>query len=383
MAGSSAGSSEYLAETNDPGLDQRVSIAFIVIDTFFLLVFYVSRYFNPKAVGVPMLVCNTLCYVLCMGSAATGILMVKIGGVGYHVAAVPVTTFRTWLQLSKVLEFTYTPAVMFAKLAALFLYYQVFEVTGYRRVIVGIGVIIILQGVISFILAFSICQPFRYFWTQAVDVNDGTCGDVMLFYKSYSIPSLVTDVAMLVLPLPIILKLQMPKSEKIGLIFIFLAASLGIITCALRISVFFTVPLFSDPTWYASGGPMIYALVEPSIYMIASILPTTRHLYRQVRRKAQRAAQLRNARSDSSPKNSSSLSQSAELERIENSDTSSRGITRHVDIWQANSNSSQEELTLGKWYQNQQEWNQSRPADTSSPSTPKARSSASGGITRH
>ena len=73
MAGSSAGSSEYLAETNDPGLDQRVSITFIVIDTFFLLVFYVSRYFNPKAVGVPMLVCNTLCYVLCMGSAATGI----------------------------------------------------------------------------------------------------------------------------------------------------------------------------------------------------------------------------------------------------------------------------------------------------------------------
>jgi hypothetical protein len=73
MAGSNAPSPEFLAETNDPGLDQRVSIAFIVIDTFFLLVFYVSRYFNPKAVGVPMLVCNTLCYVLCLGSAATGI----------------------------------------------------------------------------------------------------------------------------------------------------------------------------------------------------------------------------------------------------------------------------------------------------------------------
>ena len=73
MAGSSMGSSELLAEMNDPGLDQRVSITFIVIDTFFLLVFYVSRYFNPKAVGVPMMVCNTLCCVFCMGSAATGI----------------------------------------------------------------------------------------------------------------------------------------------------------------------------------------------------------------------------------------------------------------------------------------------------------------------
>jgi len=152
--------------------------------------------------------------------------MVRIGGVGYHVDAVTVTTFQTWLKLSKVLEFTYTPAVMFAKLAALFLYHQVFEVSRYRRVIAGIGIIIILQGLISVILAFSICRPFRYFWTQALDVKDGTCGDVMLFYKSYSIPSLVTDVLMLILPWPILLKLQMRISEKIGILLTFMAASL-------------------------------------------------------------------------------------------------------------------------------------------------------------
>lgn len=152
--------------------------------------------------------------------------MVKIGGVGHHADAVPVHTLQTWMKLSKVLEFTYTPAVMFAKLAALLLYYQVFEVPVYRRVIVGIGVIIILQGVISLILAFSICRPFRYFWTQAVDVHDGTCGDVMLFYKTYSIPSLVTDVVMVILPWPILLRLQMPTPEKIGLLLTFLAASL-------------------------------------------------------------------------------------------------------------------------------------------------------------
>ncbi|KAF1358674.1 hypothetical protein EJ07DRAFT_37120, partial [Lizonia empirigonia] len=355
-------SSEYLAETNDPGLDQRVSIAFIVIDTFFLLVFYMSRYFNRKTVGMPMLVCNTLCYVLCMGSAATGILMTKIGGAGYHVAAVPVTTVQTWLKLAKVLEFTYTSAVMFAKLAPLFLYHQLFEVTGYRRAIIAIGVIIVLQGIIALVLAFSICRPFRYFWTQVVDVDDGTCGDVMLFYKSYSIPSLVTDVAMLVIPWPILLKLHMPTSEKIGLMLIFLAASLGIITCALRLTVFFAVPLFSDPTWYASGGPMIYALVEPSIYMIASILPTTRHLYRRVHRNARRAAQLRSAKSDDDgPKSDSGLSQPAELDFIKNDDANNGRTAQHLNTWPTETNSSQEGLTLEDEYENQQEWNQSRP----------------------
>lgn len=91
MTGGQAPLPEFLAETNNPLLDQRVSIAFIVIDTFFLLLFYVSRYFNKKAVGRPMLVCNTLCYVLCMGSAATGIcesvpLLCRIIQVTYEVA---------------------------------------------------------------------------------------------------------------------------------------------------------------------------------------------------------------------------------------------------------------------------------------------------------
>lgn len=152
--------------------------------------------------------------------------MTKIGGVGHHVKAVPVETFQTWLQLSKVLEFTYTPAVMFAKLAALFLYYQLFQVTRYRFVIAGLGIVVVLQGIVALILAFSICRPFRYFWTQAVDINDGTCGDVMLFYKSYSIPSLVTDLIMLILPWPILIRLQMPLPEKIGLMLTFLAASM-------------------------------------------------------------------------------------------------------------------------------------------------------------
>ena len=158
-----------------------------------------------------------------------------------------------------------------------------------------------------------------------------------------------------------------------------MAANRGIITCALRFAVFFTVPLFSDPTWYASGGPMIYALVEPSIYMIASILPTTRHLVRRVRR---RVAHAKGGGDGPSRDGSGRHLQSAELERIENSGISSgRGITRHVDIWQEQTNSSQEGLTLGEWYLSRQTWHQKRAVDKVSPTTPEERSCTSGGIT--
>jgi hypothetical protein len=66
-------SPEFLLETNHPQLDQQVSIAFIVINTFFIALLFLSRYFNPHAVVTPMLVCNTLCYALCIGIAIGGI----------------------------------------------------------------------------------------------------------------------------------------------------------------------------------------------------------------------------------------------------------------------------------------------------------------------
>jgi hypothetical protein len=102
---------------------------------------------------------------------------------------------------------------------------------------------------------------------------------------------------------------------------------------------------------------MIYALVEPSIYMIASILPTTRHLYRRLDRKAREA---RSAKSNSGQGNSSDHSEPAELRHVENGNRNGQGITRHVDIWQPNTNSSEEELTLGECYGEQQKWNPPR-----------------------
>ena len=153
-------------------------------------------------------------------------VMTQIGGAGYHVDALPFATLEKSLRISKALEFMYTPSVMTSKLALLFLYYHIFEVPIYRRIIIGIGAIIVIQNVLAFILALAICKPFRFFWTHVDDADDGSCGDIMLFYKMYSIPNLATDVAMMVLPWPILAKLKIPWTDKVGLIVTFLAASL-------------------------------------------------------------------------------------------------------------------------------------------------------------
>jgi hypothetical protein len=48
---------------------------------------------------------------------------------------------------------------------------------------------------------------------------------------------------------------------------------------------FHTVPIFSDPTWYLIE-PSIYSVVEPSAYLVCTIMPTLRHLTRRIARVA-------------------------------------------------------------------------------------------------
>ena len=152
--------------------------------------------------------------------------MTQIGGVGHHTISLPIGTLRNWLRLAKVLEYTYSPAVMFGKLALLFLYYHVFEIPIYRRIIIVIGVILVLQGLSSFILVTMMCKPLGCFCTEAITIPKNSCQNTMLAYKLYGIPSLLTDLAMLVLPWPILARLKVSWAERAGLILTFLTASL-------------------------------------------------------------------------------------------------------------------------------------------------------------
>lgn len=85
---------------------------------------------------------------------------------------------------------------------------------------------------------------------------------------------------------------------------------------------------------------MIYALVEPSIYMIASILPATRHLYRRLRRKARLTAQLRSAKGSSAAD-----TRSGDRGRSECSEVPVGLEVQEMDVERENRRSSQLELT--------------------------------------
>jgi hypothetical protein len=79
--------------------------------------------------------------------------------------------------------------------------------------------IVVLWGLGSVLAPLLMCQPFAFNWN--LKIPGGKCGNRPLSYILIGAFHIVTDVIVLTIPIPFLLKLQLMKSRKISLIFIF------------------------------------------------------------------------------------------------------------------------------------------------------------------
>lgn len=94
------------------------------------------------------------------------------------------------------------------------------SVSNMRKVFLGAIIIVALWAVSQFIMALIQCIPLKGVWDHRVETK---CipNTVLLWYFN-GVFNIVTDVAILILPLPILWKLQLPRSHKFLLLFIFM-----------------------------------------------------------------------------------------------------------------------------------------------------------------
>lgn len=83
-------------------------------------------------------------------------------------------------------------------------------------VVVGYSVALI------FTLIFS-CHPIQRGWDASI--TTGYCIDRPAVYLATAIINIVTDLGILIIPIPMVLALKMPKIQKIGLMLMFVVGS--------------------------------------------------------------------------------------------------------------------------------------------------------------
>ena len=212
----------------------------------------------------------------------TQLAMTKYAGVGRHLLALEATDpvkVVNWAKFLIAVEWIYLAAVTLPKLSILSMYLRVFTTKPYRMSAYILAVILVLTFLVGGLTGSLGCQPLAFFWNPTIP--GGHCININAFFRWISLPNILTDVAMLVLPQPLIWNLQISRNQKIGLTVTFLTGSVGLIASIFRFATFFRNNAISDGT-FASVQLMSWTIIEPGIYLMAACLPPLRSIFQRL-----------------------------------------------------------------------------------------------------
>lgn len=272
---------EYLAEYNGAAL-LDTCIAFLVLETIFIVLLYVSKYFaKDQKANLSMTLLMTAAYFTCCAKITLGILSVKIGGAGRHMVAVPNISRINMMKLQVALQIMCPLTTSITKLGILSLLHTILGRTSKntRIAIKATSILVVVILVIQIIIPFANCKPFSHNWTP---MGPGKCAIPSLaLWRYFSIPNVVTTFIMIIIPLPALYKLKVGTPTRIGIGFVFGVCILGVVSAVMRFYSFLQVTDFHDIT-YETIPPLCWTVAESGIYLIAGVLPTLRPLMRKV-----------------------------------------------------------------------------------------------------
>ncbi|PVI01569.1 hypothetical protein DM02DRAFT_671131 [Periconia macrospinosa] len=222
------------------------------------------------------------------GYSVICILCVYPGTIGMHLAAafaLGPNVMRTTLKIFYASGFLWISATTLLKMSLLHFYLGIFlnrNVSTGRSMILryaafGVYSIVILYYIAHVSLLLAICRPISLQWNPANP--DGHCGDIKKQEISSCAVNIILDLAIVILPMPALLKLQIPTSKKIGLAGLL---SLGVTICIINITRLGLIVTHDNSDFtYTSSDVGLLTGMEVWIGYITASLPTLGPLFMQ------------------------------------------------------------------------------------------------------
>lgn len=190
-------------------------------------------------------------------------------------------TLRTEKHAILLLQNTYYSGTAFVKFSILVFYRRIFPVNVLRITTFAlIGFITIWLIAVSLTTILS-CTLIDYNWD--VTQPDGYCFDARSFSVAFAIPIIGTDLLILLLPLPVVWRLQLQPKRKIALSMIFSLGTFVTISSGIRL---YTLVVESPVT------AILWTEIELNIAIVCACLPTMMPLFKLVRQKLTSKATL-------------------------------------------------------------------------------------------
>ncbi|KAL9046300.1 MAG: hypothetical protein Q9214_000831 [Letrouitia sp. 1 TL-2023] len=234
-------------------------IALIVLCDLSVVLRFVSRkiskagfgYDDYLAVAAMLLANGTAVCVLVEGLAVSY-------DVGKHIKDARPDAVLLWHKVLYVYENFYAPAIATTKFSILFFYNRIFSIKNFRIILYAIGTTVMMWWIaMQFTVIFE-CAPIDLTWSPH---KEGHCISLKKFFLGQAIPNIATDLILLLIPIPMIWNLQLPRSQRIALSGVFLLGG-----------TYFPV--------------IMWSAVEPNVGVISACLPSHRPVFKIFIRKA-------------------------------------------------------------------------------------------------
>ncbi|KAF5974640.1 L-fucose permease [Fusarium coicis] len=174
--------------------------------------------------------------------------MVAQGGCATNFWQVTRSQYESLLKWTIPVNIFYMLSSDLAKISLLFFYLRLSPERTFRMAIYVLISLFGLYALIYTMISLFGCQPIKASWDLAAQAT-GKCVDKFGFFLAASVANVVMDLVILLLPLRIIIPLQIPRRQKMSLLFLFTTGGFVIIVAIYNCVL--TVKLFSSPnyTW--------------------------------------------------------------------------------------------------------------------------------------
>ncbi|KAK0620764.1 hypothetical protein B0T14DRAFT_430816 [Immersiella caudata] len=204
---------------------------------------------------------------------------------GFLVASCQYGMGRHWATIDKANRFetqkyffmaqvTYKAAINLVKCCILLLYLRLFQVVRWFRISCwALLAIVAIYCTASIAATIFQCQPV----IRAFDKDTpGHCLDTAKFWFANAGFSIATDVIILLLPMPLVWKLEVPRTQKVALVAVFAVGIFVVVTSCLRVT---TLDLFAtSPDHTYNIANVMWTIIEPNVAVVCSCLPILRPL---------------------------------------------------------------------------------------------------------
>jgi hypothetical protein len=150
-------------------------------------------------------------------------VLVVTAGQGRHLATIIHENPSNYFKQLYFQFVIYAPSLVFFKIAMLLYYVRIFPQRWLKITAWALSALIMIWLIIVECLLIFQCNPIKKVWDRSIP---GTCGERGPIFIAQSVPTVIFDLIILGLAVPLVWGIKLPRSSRLALIGIFMMGGL-------------------------------------------------------------------------------------------------------------------------------------------------------------